>query len=335
MWLFKTQEQKGSLRCALSPAVTGSRCILVEKVLEHGKRAWSCYRAHLQHPVTLSKALLPNLVQFAPEQTLSIHSDEDVSRSSQPKDSLRAEHPPTLSAESAAYYFHLLVSHSSTGRSVWLIPSFDSFRYFTNFCDTPPDVVVSFLDYFVPFSCCSSYRSCFTLLIILVALFWNFCSLSTAFWERPELHAELKGWANQQICVVTWWWWPVSSPSLSWQLLIPAFPQPAYWWQARIVLMELSTITQSFYCWEKQSAHFLYMKLGLFHPPLHICLHQISSVILLPTQPSKLLLQLCTIIFAILNKLLTLYHQQTSLLSSMTGLNSTSLCTDFICFFFP
>lgn len=87
MWLFKTQEQKGSLRCALSPAVTGSRCTLVEKVLEHGKRAWSCYRAHLQHPVTLSKALLPNLVRFAPEQSLSIHSvcEQELTAQGQPE----------------------------------------------------------------------------------------------------------------------------------------------------------------------------------------------------------------------------------------------------------
>ena len=77
------------------------------------------------------------------------------------------------------------------------------------------------------------------------------------------------------------------------------------------------------------------MKLALFFPHLHICLHQISSVILLPTQSSKLLLQLCTIIFPTLNKSLTLYHHQTSLLtppsmSYMTALNSTNPSTGFL-----
>lgn len=81
--------------------------------------------------------------------------------------------------------------------------------------------------------------------------------------------------------------------------------------------MELSVITQSFCCWGKQSTHLFIYEIRIVFPHLHICLHQISSVILLPTQSSNLLLQLCTIIFAILNKWLTSYHQQTSLLTPL------------------
>lgn len=50
-------------------------------------------------------------------------------------------------------------------------------------------------------------------------------------------------------------------------------------------------------------------------PHLHICLHQISSVILLPTQSNRLLLQVCIIILAVQNKLLTSYSQQILLLT--------------------
>lgn len=50
--------------------------------------------------------------------------------------------------------------------------------------------------------------------------------------------------------------------------------------------MELSIITQSFCCWGKQSAHLFIYEIRIVSPHLHICLHQISPVILLPTQSS-------------------------------------------------
>lgn len=68
---------------------------------------------------------------------------------------------------------------------------------------------------------------------------------------------------------------------------------------------------------------FLYMKTGLVFPHLHNCLHQISSVILLPTQSSRLLLQVCIIIFAVQNTLLTSYSQQMTLLTLLPCLHDS------------
>lgn len=74
-----------------------------------------------------------------------------VIRSSQPKDILRVEQPPVLPAEPATYYLHLRVPHSSTRRSALLIPSFNSFHDFINFCEAPPpNLVVPFSDCFIP-----------------------------------------------------------------------------------------------------------------------------------------------------------------------------------------
>lgn len=313
--------------------MTGSRCTLVEGVLEHGKRAWSCYQVHLQHPVILSKALFPKLVPFPLEQTLSIHGVCEQEFTAQ-------GHPGGgTPSYTVSWICHLPLSSAGVPflyqKERVVDPLFQQLSWFHKLLGRAPRFSSFFFRLFCPL----------LLLLLIQKLFQTFDQICCPFLKlfqplytflrKTRAAGRIEGMSESQICVVTWWWWPVSSLSLSWQSFIPAFPQPAHSSQARIVPMELSTITQSFYCWEKQSAHFSYMKLGLFPPALHICLHQISSVVLLPTQPSKLLLQLCTIIFAILNKLLTSYHQQTSLLSSMTGLNSTSLCTDFICFFFP
>ena len=56
---------------------------------------------------------------------------------------------------------------------------------FINFCEAlPPPFSCLFFRLFCSLSRCSSYRSSFILLIILLALFWNPFSLSTPFWER-------------------------------------------------------------------------------------------------------------------------------------------------------
>lgn len=142
-----------------------------------------------------------------------------------PRDTLRVEQPPVLSTEPTTYYLHLTVPHSSI-RSVLLIPSFNALYDFINFCEAPPPPFSClFFRLFHSLSHCSSYRSSSILLIILFALFWNFFSLSTPFWERKtrtvcSMEEMSKSWTY----IVAWWWRPVFSLFLPWQLLALALP---------------------------------------------------------------------------------------------------------------
>lgn len=166
------------------------------RVQEHGKHTWSCYQVHSQHPVILSKALFHELVLCLLSPCNLWASMKSASRSSQPKDILRVEEPPLLSAQPSTYYLHLPVPHSSTRRTVLLIPSFNAFHDFVNSCEAPLPFNCLFFRLFYSFSH-FSYSSSFMLLITLVTLFWNFFSFLHFFEkERPELHPELKGWTN-------------------------------------------------------------------------------------------------------------------------------------------
>lgn len=93
----------------------------------------------------------------------------------------------------------------------------------------PPPFSCLFFRLFYSFSH-SSYSISFILLIILVTLFWNFFSLSTPFWERKTITASrIEGMNKSWTYIVVWWWRPVFSFFLSWQLLMLALSQTAYW----------------------------------------------------------------------------------------------------------